>query len=77
MRRPSVDLEEKQELRGGMMQDGMGRAERLTMTRTPTSVCLVWSLVNGAVKPAATRPPAGRWGLTAPFSKDSGLTCRK
>jgi hypothetical protein len=32
---------------------------------------------DNALKPAASRPPSGRWGLTAPSNTGSGLICRK
>jgi len=47
------------------------------LRRVAVTACAGWSWLDTALKPAATRPPSGLWGLTAPPSKYLSLECRK
>ncbi len=72
MRRHPADLEEKHELRGGMTRaEGAEYSEReMAITASPGLF-----LPRGTLKPAAARPPAGRWGLTVPLGKNKRFAC--
>jgi hypothetical protein len=62
---------------GSAVMSGYTKTERHHEAPKTVTARPAFSLLTATVKPAASQPPSGLWGLAAPASKEGSFGCRE